>query len=78
MTNEEIKALLRELSETADAAGVSKKVRITFDPKRRELLHQVRRGEVDLDSLPLPIYESKEEHEERMKALELPGSHAEG
>ena len=36
MTNEEIKALLRELSETADAAGVSKKVRITFDPKRRE------------------------------------------
>ncbi len=35
MTNEEIKALLRELSETADAAGVSKKVRITFDEKRR-------------------------------------------
>ena len=49
-----------------------------FDPKRRELLHQVRRGEVDIDSLPLPIYESKEEHEERMKALALPGSHAEG
>lgn len=31
MTNEEIKALLRELSETADAAGVSRKIRITFD-----------------------------------------------
>ncbi len=27
------------------------------DPKRRELLKQVRRGEVDLDSLPLPIFE---------------------
>lgn len=49
-----------------------------FDPKRRELLHQVRRGEVDIDSLPLPIYESKEEHEERMKALALPNGHGEG
>ncbi|MBQ6018695.1 MAG: hypothetical protein IJL26_00820 [Clostridia bacterium] len=40
------------------------------DPKRRELLKQVRRGDVDLDSLPLPIFESEEERAERMKALE--------
>ena len=41
-----------------------------FDLKRKELLKQVRKGEVDLDSLPLPIFESEEEHNERMKALE--------
>ena len=41
-----------------------------FDPKRRELLKKVRAGEVDLDSLPLPIFESDEEREERMHALE--------
>ena len=41
-----------------------------FDPKRRELLKKVRAGEVDLDSLPLPIFESEEEREERMHALE--------
>ncbi|MBR2732028.1 MAG: hypothetical protein IKD72_08615 [Clostridia bacterium] len=40
------------------------------DIKRKELLKKVRAGEVDLDSLPLPIFESEEEHEERMKALE--------
>ena len=40
------------------------------DVKRRELLKQVRRGEVDLDSLPLPVMESPEEREERMKALQ--------
>ncbi|MBQ7249492.1 MAG: hypothetical protein IJS21_05640 [Deltaproteobacteria bacterium] len=40
------------------------------DIKRREMLKKVRAGEVDLDSLPLPIFESEEEHEERMKALE--------
>ncbi len=40
-----------------------------YDPKRRELLKKVRAGEVDLDSLPLPVFESEEEHEERMKVL---------
>lgn len=40
------------------------------DVKRKELLKKVRSGEVDLDSLPLPIFESEEEHEERLKALE--------
>ena len=40
------------------------------DIKRKELLIKVRAGDVDLDSLPLPIFESEEEHTERMKALE--------
>lgn len=40
------------------------------DIKRKELLKRVRAGEVDLDSLPLPIFESEEERAERMKALE--------
>ena len=40
------------------------------DVKRRELLHKVRAGEVDLDSLSLPVMESEEERAERMKALE--------
>ena len=40
------------------------------DLKRRELLKKVRAGEVSLDSLPLPIFESDEEREERLKALE--------
>jgi hypothetical protein len=30
----------------------------------------VRAGEVDLDSLPLPVFESEEERAERIKALE--------
>lgn len=40
------------------------------DVKRRELLHKFRKGEVDLDSLSLPVLESPEERAERMKALE--------
>ena len=40
------------------------------DLKRRELLKRVRAGDVSLDSLPLPVFESEEEHEERLKALE--------
>ena len=39
------------------------------DIKRRELLHQVRRGDVDLDSVSRPVLASPEEHEERLKAL---------
>ncbi|MBQ6162863.1 MAG: hypothetical protein IJK23_00165 [Clostridia bacterium] len=39
------------------------------DIKRRELLHKFRAGEIDLDSLPLPVMESEEEREERLKAL---------
>ena len=40
------------------------------DLKRRELLKKVRAGEIDIDSLPIPIFESEEEREERLKALE--------
>ena len=40
------------------------------DIKRRELLKKVRAGEVDIDSLPLPVMESEEERAERLKALE--------
>ena len=40
------------------------------DLKRKELLKKVRKGEVNLDDLPLPIFENEQEHEERMKALE--------
>ena len=38
-----------------------------FDPKRRELLKKVKKGEVDLDDLTLPIFESEEEYEMRMR-----------
>ena len=40
------------------------------DPKRKEMLRRVRAGEVDIDTLPLPIFESDEEREERLHALE--------
>ena len=40
------------------------------DLKRKELLGRVRAGEVDLDSLPLPVFESEEEHAARLNALE--------
>ena len=40
------------------------------DVRRKALLRQVRKGEVDLDDLPLPVMESEEEHAERMRALE--------
>lgn len=40
------------------------------DIKRRELLHKVRSGDVDLDTLSLPVMESPEEREARLKALE--------
>ncbi len=40
------------------------------DVKRRELLKQVRAGDVNIDSLPLPVLESEEERAERMRALE--------
>ena len=39
------------------------------DIKRRDLLHKVRGGEVDLDNLSLPVMESPEERETRMNAL---------
>ncbi len=41
-----------------------------FDPKRKELLKKVKAGEVNLDDLSLPIYESEEEYEARMKEFE--------
>ncbi|MBR6005988.1 MAG: hypothetical protein IK063_07170 [Clostridia bacterium] len=40
------------------------------DLKRKEMLKKVRAGEVDIDTLPIPVYESEEEREERLKALE--------
>ena len=39
------------------------------DIKRRDLLKKVRAGEVNLDSLSLPVMESPEEREERLRAL---------
>lgn len=40
------------------------------DPRRKELLRKVRAGEVSLDDLPLPVFESEQEREERLRALE--------
>ena len=40
------------------------------DIKRKELLKKYCAGEIDLDALPLPVFESEEEREERIKALE--------
>lgn len=40
------------------------------DLKRKELLKKVRKGEVNLDDLPVPVFESEKEREERIKALE--------
>ena len=39
------------------------------DIKRKALLKKVRAGEVELDSLPLPVFESEEERAERIQAL---------
>jgi len=41
-----------------------------FDPKRKELRKKIKAGEVDLDDLPLPIFESEEEYETRMKEFQ--------
>ncbi len=41
-----------------------------FDPKRKELLKKVKSGEVNLDDLSLPIFESEEEYKTRMKEFE--------
>lgn len=41
-----------------------------FDPKRREILKKVKAGEIDLDELSLPVFESEEEYENRMKEFE--------
>lgn len=40
------------------------------DIKRRELLKKFHAGELDLDSLSLPVMESEEERTQRLKALE--------
>lgn len=40
------------------------------DYDRKELLKKVRAGEIDLDSLPLPVFESEEEKQQRLNALE--------
>ena len=41
-----------------------------FDPKRKELKKKIKAGEVNIDDLPLPIFESKEEYETRMKEFQ--------
>ena len=41
-----------------------------YDPRRKELLKQVRAGEVKLADLTLPVFESEEEHAERLRVLE--------
>ena len=41
-----------------------------YDPKRKELLKKVKSGEVNLDDLPLPVFESEEEYEARMKEFQ--------
>ena len=57
------------LNRTLLKNGIEPKFREN-DLKRKELLRRVRAGEVDLDALPLPIFESDEEREERLRALE--------
>ncbi len=41
-----------------------------FDPKRKELKKKIKAGEVNIDDLPLPIFESEEEYETRMKEFQ--------
>lgn len=41
-----------------------------YDPRRRELLKKVKKGEIDLDDLPLPVFESEEERENRLKEFQ--------
>ena len=57
------------LNRTLLKNGIEPKFREN-DLKRKELLRRVRAGEVDLDTLPLPIFESDEERKERLRALE--------
>lgn len=40
------------------------------DLERKEILKKVRSGEISLDELSLPVFETEEEKEERLKALE--------
>ncbi|MBQ3889389.1 MAG: hypothetical protein II738_06560, partial [Clostridia bacterium] len=40
-----------------------------YDPKRVELLKQLKKNEISVDDLPLPVFESDEEREERLKEL---------
>ena len=41
-----------------------------YDIERRELLHKIKKGELDFDDLPLPVFETEEEREARLKELE--------
>lgn len=42
----------------------------TYDLERKETLKKVKSGEIDLDDLPIPVYETEEEKEARFKELE--------
>ena len=52
------------LNRMIDKKGIEPTYR-EFDPKRREMLKQYRAGELDLDTLSLPIFESEEERAQR-------------
>lgn len=41
-----------------------------FDFERKEILDKVKKGEIDLDDLSLPVFETEEEKEQRLKELE--------
>lgn len=40
------------------------------DPERKEILKKLKKGEITLDDLTLPVFETEEEKEARLKALE--------
>lgn len=40
------------------------------DPERKEILKKLKKGEISLDDLTLPVFETEEEKEARLKALE--------
>lgn len=41
-----------------------------FDLERKETLRKIKNGELDFDDLPLPVFETAEEKEKRLKELE--------
>ena len=41
-----------------------------FDIERKETLEKIKKGEIDFDDLPLPVFETEEEKAQRLKELE--------
>ena len=52
------------INKMIDKKGIEPTYR-EYDPKRREMLKQYRAGELDLDTLSIPIFESEEEKAQR-------------